>query len=110
MTVTAKNIIPSKVMEAAQTTQYAAVNCTCQITKFTATNTSASNALINVHLVTAGGSAGTSNLIESNVSIPPGATYNCPYVVGHVLQSNGFISTSGTASALTIRASGNEIT
>jgi hypothetical protein len=110
MTVTAKPLIAAKEMEAAQTTQYTAVNCTAIIDKFTATNTSASNALISVHLVSSGGSAGPTNLIVDNRAIAPDETYTFPELVGQVLANGGFISTTGTATALTIRASGREIT
>lgn len=110
MTVTAKPLIGSKEMEAAQTTQYTAVNCTTIVDKFTATNTSAANALISVNLVSPGGSAGPSNLIVDNRAIAPDETYTFPELVGQVLASGGFISTTGTATALTIRASGREIT
>jgi hypothetical protein len=110
MTVTAKPLIGSKQMEAAQTTQYTAVNCTAIIDKFTATNTSASNAVVSVNLVSSGGSPGTTNLIVDSRGIAPDETYTFPELVGQVLASGGFISTTGTASALTIRSSGREIT
>jgi hypothetical protein len=110
MTVTAKPLIPSKEMEAAQTTQYTAVNCTTIIDKFTATNTSVANALISVNLITSGGSVGNSNLIVDARSIAPNETYTFPELVGQTLAPGGFISTIGTATALTIRSSGREIT
>ena len=110
MTVTAKPLIGSKEMEAAQTTQYTAVNCTAIIDKFTATNTSASNAVISVNLVSSGGTAGATNLIVDNRAIAPDETYTFPELVGQVLANSGFISTAGTATSLTIRASGREIT
>lgn len=110
MTVTAKPLINSKQMEAAQTTQYTALNCTAVVDKFTATNTSAANALISVNIVTSGSSPAADNLIVDNRAIAPDETYTFPELVGQVLASGGFISTSGTASALTIRASGREIT
>lgn len=110
MTVTAKPLIGSKEMEAAQTTQYTAVNCTAIIDKFTATNTSVSNAVISVNLVSSGGSAGASNLVVDTRAIAPNETYTFPELVGQVLANGGFISTTGTASALTIRSSGREIT
>jgi hypothetical protein len=110
MAVTVKPLIGSKQMEAAQTTQYTAANCTAIIDKFTATNTSASNAVISVNLVSSGGSAGATNLIVDNRAIAPDETYTFPELVGQVLANGGFISTTGTASALTIRASGREIT
>jgi hypothetical protein len=110
MTVVAKPLIAAKQMEAAQTTQYTAVNCTAIIDKFTATNTSTSNAVISVNLVTIGQTAAASNLIVDNRAIAPDETYTFPELVGQVLSSGGFISTAGTATALTIRASGREIT
>jgi hypothetical protein len=109
MSVVAKPLIASKEMEAAQTTQYIATNCTAIIDKFTATNTSAANAVISVNLVSSGGTAGTTNLIVDNRAIAPDETYTFPELVGQVLASGGFISTTGTGSALTIRASGREI-
>jgi hypothetical protein len=110
MTVTAKPLIPSKEMEAAQTTQYTAVNCTAIIDKFTATNTSVANAVISVNLINSGGTAGNSNLIVDARSIAPNETYTFPELVGQTLAPGGFISTTGTATALTIRSSGREIT
>lgn len=110
MTVIVKPLIDSKQMEAAQTTQYTATNCTTIIDKFTATNTSAANALISVNLVASGGSAGATNLIVDSQAIAPDQTYTFPELVGQVLAPGGFISTTGTATSLTIRASGREIT
>jgi len=111
MSVIVKNIIPAKQAEAAQTTQYTAVNCKTIIDKFTVTNTSANNVTINVNLVTTGGSPGASNLIVDTRAIAPDETYTCPELVGQVLEPGGFISTlASAATALTIRASGREIT
>lgn len=111
MSVTLKNIIPRKQAENVQTTQYTAVNCKTIIDKFTVTNTSAANANISVNLVASAGSAGDSNLIIKTRAIAPNETYTCPELIGQVLENGGFISTlAGTASALTISASGREIT
>jgi hypothetical protein len=110
MAVIAKPLIGSKQMEAAQTTQYTATNCTAIIDKFTATNTSAAIAVISVNLVSSGGAAGATNLIVDNRSIAVDETYTFPELVGQVLAASGFISTTGTAATLTIRASGREIT
>ena len=111
MSVLVKTLIPSKQAEASQTTQYTAVNCKTVIDKFTVTNTSAANATLSVNLVTSGGSPGVSNLIMDDRAIAPGEAYTCPELVGQTLEPGAFISTlAGTASALTIRASGREIT
>lgn len=111
MTVTVKNLIPAKFAENVNTAQYTAVNCKAIIDKFTVTNISGSNVAITVNLVASGGSAGASNMIIILRTVVPGETYLCPELVGQVLESGGFISTlAGTASALTMRVSGREIT
>jgi len=111
MAVTVKNIIPPKQAEASQTTQYTAINCKAILDKFTVTNTNTVNVTFSVNLVVSGGTAGTANLIVKTRSIVPGETYLCPELVGQVLEREGFISTlAGTATSLTIAASGREIT
>lgn len=111
MSVVVKNIIPRKQAEAVQTSQYVAENCKAVIDKFTVTNTSAANVPLSVNLVAAAGVAGNGNLVLKARAIAPGETYTCPELVGQVLESGGFISTlAGAATALTISASGREIT
>lgn len=111
MSITVVNIIPRKQAENSQTIQYTAVNCKTVIDKFTATNTTASNATLSVNLVPLSGVASTANLVIQARAIAPGETYTFPGLVGQTLEPGGFISTlAGTASALTISASGREIT
>jgi len=110
MAVTVKVLIPAKEAEGTQTAQYTAVNCRAIIDKFTATNTSGSNATISVNLIPNAGTAGDDNLIVDAQSIAPGETYTFPELVGQVLESGNFISTiASAANAITIRASGREI-
>jgi hypothetical protein len=107
MAVTVSNIIPAKTAEASQFTQYTSNGIQTIIDKFTATNYSASPATISVHLVATAGTAGDNNLIVKTKTLQPLETYTFPELVGHILPVGGFISTlAGTASALTIRASG----
>lgn len=111
MPVLVKTLVQSKQAEAAQTTQYTATNCKTIIDKFTATNTSAANTTLSVHLVASGGAAGVDNLIVDSRAIAPDETYTFPELVGQVLEPGGFISTiASAATALTIRSSGREIT
>jgi len=111
MPVLVKTLIQSKQAEAAQTTQYTAISCKTTIDKFTATNTSTGNVTIGVNLVASGGAAGVDNLIVDSQAIAPGESYTFPELVGQVLEPGGFISTiASAATALTIRASGREIT
>ena len=107
MTVTIGNIIPAKIAEATQVTQYTSNGVQTIIDKFTATNYSASAATISVNLVSPAGAAGNDNLIVKTKTLQPAETYTFPELVGHVLPNNGFISTiAGTATAINIRASG----
>lgn len=110
MAVITKTLIDSKIMEAAQTTQYTAVLCKAIIDKFTATNYGTANATISVNLIPVGGTAGNDNLIIDARVIAPGETYTFPALVGHGLEAGDFISTAGTATSLTIRCQGREIT
>ena len=103
-------LIPSKLAEAFQVAQYIAVTVTTTIDKFTITNISLSVATISVNLVKATSIPGTENIILKNHSVPPGESYTCPELVGHILLPGGFISTiANSASSLVIRASGREI-
>jgi hypothetical protein len=111
MTVTVKNLVPGKTVEATQTTQYTANNVTTIIDKFTATNYSATAAVISVNLVTVAGTAGDINLITKTKTLQPSEVYTFPELVGQVLNRGDFISTlAGTASAINMRVSGREVT
>ena len=111
MTVTAKVLIPAKIAESSQTTQYTATNVTAIIDKFTATNYSAGAVTISVNLVTSGGSAGNDNLITKTKSLQPAEVYTFPEIEGQILAPSGFISTiARAATPVNIRASGREAT
>jgi hypothetical protein len=110
MTVTVKVLIPSKIAENSQTTQYTSSGVTTIIDKFTATNYSASAATISVNLVTGASTAGDANLITKTKTLQPAEVYTFPELVGQVLMPSSFISTiAGTASAINIRSSGREV-
>ena len=111
MTVTAKVLIPAKIAESSQTTQYTATNVTTIIDKFTATNYSSGAVTISVNLVTSGGTAGNDNLITKTKSLQPAEVYTFPEIVGQILAPSGFISTiASAATSVNIRASGREVT
>lgn len=111
MAVTAKPLFEALQAAAAETTQYTTPAGTRTILdKFTGTNTTAAAATLTVKLIASGGVAGAGNTIVSAKTIQPGETYTFPEVVGHVLAASDFISTlAGTAAAITIRASGREV-
>lgn len=111
MTVTVTVLIPAKIAEAAQTTQYTSTGVTTLIDKFTATNYSAVPATISVNLVTTSGSAGNLNLITKTKTLQPAEVYTFPEIVGQALAAGDFISTiAGTATSINIRASGRQVT
>ena len=111
MTVTLKVLIPAKIAEATQVTQYTASGVTTIIDKFTATNYSATAASISVNLVTGADTAGNQNLITKTKMLQAAEVYTFPELVGQVLSPSGFISTiAGTATSINIRASGREVT
>ena len=111
MTVTVTVLIPAKIAEATQVTQYTSTGVTTIIDKLTATNYSAVAATISVNLVTTAGSAGNLNLITKTKTLQASEVYTFPEIVGQVLEAGNFISTiAGTATSINIRASGRVVT
>lgn len=110
MAVNAKTLFEALQAVAAETTQYTTPAGTRTIIdKFTGTNTTGAAASLTVRLVPSGGAANVSNTITYVKTLQPGETYTFPEVVGHVLSPGDFISTLGSAVAITIRASGREV-
>ena len=110
MEVYVKVLIPAKIAENSQTTQYTATAVTTIIDKFTATNYSAVAATLSINLVTGGDTAGNQNLITKTKTLQAAEVYTFPEIVGQVLAASGFISTiAGTATSINIRASGREV-
>ena len=110
MAVQIKVLIPAKIAESAQTTQYTASNVSTIIDKFTATNYDTSARTISVNLVTALDTPGNNNLTVKTKTLLPAETYTFPEIVGHILAPGGYISTiASTATAINIRASGREV-
>ena len=110
MTVTVKVLVPAKIVESTQTTQYTATGVTTIIDKFTATNYTTTAATISVNLVTVSGSAGNANLITKTKTLQPSEVYTFPELVGQILNAGDFISTiAGTATAINMRVSGREV-
>ncbi len=113
MTVTARNLVPAKLVEDTQTTQYTVgSNVTATIIdKFTATNISGSTATISVNLVTGSDTPGNNNLITKTKSLAASEVYTFPELVGQIMPSTSYISTiASAASAINMRVSGREVT
>ena len=113
MTVTARNLVPAKLVENTQTTQYI-VPSNASVTiidKFTATNISGSTATISVNLVTGSDTPGDRNLITKTKSLTANEVYTFPELVGQIMPTSSFISTiASAASAINMRVSGREVT
>ena len=110
MAVNVRVLIPAKIAENTQVTQYTASGVTTIIDKFTATNYSATAATLSVNLVTALDGAGNQNLIVKTKSLQPSETYTFPEIVGAALAPGGSISTiASAASSINIRSSGREV-
>lgn len=109
MTVRVASLFTPKLAENAQTTQYTSAAVKTIIDKFTVSNITGVAATFALNLVQSGGAASTANLLISR-TIQPAETYLCPEVTGHIMSEGGFISTlAGTASALSIQASGRTV-
>ena len=107
MTVTVSTIIPAKIAENSQTTQYTSTGLKTLVDKFTGTNYGAATATLSVNLVTTADTAGNQNLIVKTQALQPGETYTFPEIVGAELDAGGFISTiASAATTITIRANG----
>lgn len=111
MAVILKVLIAPKQAEITAVAQYTVpVSVSTIIDKMSATNTTGAAAALTVFLVTGGSAGSTSNTVISAKSIAAGDTYLCPEVTGHVLRVGDSITTlAGTGSAITIRASGREV-
>lgn len=114
MTVTVKVLIDPLQAPAAETMLYTSPVAGnggrgTIIDKFTGTNTTAAAVLLTVRLVKLSGAPGASNTVVAK-SIPANDVYTFPELVGHVLNPGDFISVlAATATAVTVRASGREL-
>lgn len=110
MAVTVAVLIPAKIAENAQTSQYVSTGVTTIIDKFVARNYSGGAVTLAVNLITSADTAGNQNLVVSK-SLAAGETYTFPEIVGAALAASGFISTlAGAATSVMIRANGRQIT
>lgn len=111
MPVIVSNIIPRKLAEVIQTTQYTAVSCKTIIDKFTVTNVHNGPVTFTVNLPANLVAVSVANQVLRNKVIAVNETYSCPELVGQTLEPGGFVSTlASVGNALVISASGREIT
>lgn len=110
MSVTARPLVTTGYAASSETTVYTSTDARTIIDKFTVYNSDTAPITYVVKLVPSGVSAAAQHVILSKV-VAPGETYTVPEVIGHVLESGGFISeVASTASKLTRRISGRQVT
>ena len=111
MTVTAKALFQAVQAQATDTTHYTTPAGTRTILdKFTGTNTTIAPATVTVNIVAASTPVSAANTITSAKTLQAGESYTFPELVGHVLNPGDYINiVSGTASSISVRASGREV-
>ena len=110
MTITARPLFTSQYAVNADTTMYTSSDGRTILDKCTAYNSDAATRTLTINIVASGGSAGASN-INIVKSIATGDTYTFPEIVGHVLESGGFVSMKAdAASKVVVRMSGRVVT
>lgn len=110
MTVTSKPLVTANYAAAADTTEYTATGVRTIIDKCTAYNSDVGAQTLTVNLVPSGGAVAATNIVVLK-SLAAGETYTFPEIVGHVLESGGFISMKGSvANKIVRRVSGREVT
>lgn len=111
MTIVAKPLFNAQQTAAAEVAIYVAPSATRTIVdKFTAYNSTVNPASLSIKIYQNGGAPAASNQIVQR-ALSPGETYTFPEVVGHVLNPGDTLSVlQSVANALTLRASGREVT
>jgi hypothetical protein len=110
MSMTAKPLATSAYAASSETTIYTSPTGTRTILdKFTLYNTDTAPITYTVKLVPVGGTAAANHTIVVK-TVAPGETYTLPEVIGHVLESGGFVSEQASAAnKLVRRLSGREV-
>ena len=103
MSITLKNAYAAQV-PAANTTLYTCpANTTARVVKCTATEDGTGAETITFHKVPSGGAVGVGNLILSAKALGLNQTYECPEVVGQVLDAGDIINAiAGAATQIAV--------
>lgn len=108
MAVNVIRLVGPKQLTAAVVTEYTVPgSAMVRIDKASFTNTDTAAHTVSIFLVPSAGAAGASNEITVVKTILPGATWNCPDIVGQVLNAGDFIAMQADApTVLTAMVSG----
>lgn len=111
MAAVGKALVNGVQIAGSATTYYTATNVQTRLDKCTVCNTTAGALTFSIYKVSSGGSAGATNTLISTRSINAGETYTCPEVVGHWINSGGFLAAiASSAASLALSVSGIEVT
>ena len=110
--ITVQKLVAGSQLTASAATYYTApANTKAIIKNMTLTNTTANAVTATVHVISAGATETTSNMIISARVIPPNDTYNCPEAIGKVMLATGTIrALAGSTVSISLQADGIEIT
>jgi hypothetical protein len=110
MGITPKALVTPQQIANATTTYYTSTGLRTRIDKLTVTNPTAGAATVTIYLVPSGGSAGDSTTISKTKSVASLETWNCPDVVGHILEAGGTLqAVASAATTLTLAVSGAQL-
>lgn len=105
--IAVKQLISPQQLTNATATYYTSTNLLTRIDKLSITNTTGVAVTVTIYLVPNAGAAGNSTTVTSAKSVQAGETWNCPDVVGQVLNIGGTIqAVAGANTSLTISAAG----
>lgn len=105
MAITPIQLVQPQAMIATTKTYYTATMRT-RIDKATFTNTDGASAhTVSNYLVPSGGTASSGTQISVTHSLAPGETWNCPDLVGQILEAGGTFQSTG-ATSITISLAG----
>ena len=110
MSTSPKVLVPSKLLEAAQTTQCTADGVKVRIDSCVVTNQLTTNETLSLNIVTSGDTPGSDNLFIKSKTIFPGESYECPEIIGQWLEQGDFVSTAASdGTAFSFRMSGIQV-
>jgi hypothetical protein len=109
MSIRVSNIIGRQHLAQSAATLYTARNVFTIVDKLTLTNTSNIAQSVTIYMPNPGGVFGNNNAVLFQRGIAPAETYQCPEIVGQVIQQGGTLVAAATqAGTVVISSTGRE--
>lgn len=110
MAVIQKSLIAPQQLTASAATYYTSTGVRTRVDKLSISNPTGTARDVTIYLVPSGGSAGDSTTITKTKTVASLETWNCPDMVGQILEAGGTIQALASAvTALTISAAGTQM-